>query len=55
MVDVELVEVMGMGEMPLPVSDVGNVDIMPQSAMQQLKKYNNIGQPKQQNMSQGNN
>ena len=54
MVDVELVEVVGKGEVPLPVSDVANGDIMPQNAMQQPKKYNNIGQPRQQNMSQGN-
>ena len=54
MVDVELVKVVGKGEMPLPVSDVANEDIMPQNAMQQPKKYNNIGQPRPQNMSQGN-
>ena len=45
MVDVELVEPVGKGEIRLPVSDVGSVDIMPQNVMQQLKKYNNIGQP----------
>ena len=54
MVDMELAEVVGKGEMPLLVSDVANEDIMPQNAMQQPKKYNNIGQPRQQNMSQGN-
>ena len=54
MVDVELVEVVGKGEMPLPVPDVANEDIMPQNSMQQPKKYNNIGQPRPQNMSQGN-
>ena len=54
MVDVELVEVVGKGEMPLPVSDVANDDIMPQNAMQQPKKYNNIGPPRPQNKSQVN-
>ena len=57
MVDVELVEAVGKGEIRLPVSDAGSVDIMPRNAMQQLKKYNNIGQhhSKQRNTSQGNN
>ena len=45
MVDTELVEVVGKEEMPLPVSDVANGDIMPQNAMQQLKNYKISGNP----------
>ena len=57
MVDVELVEVVGRGEIQLPVSDVGNVAIMHQNVMQPVKKYNNIVQAnhKQQNTIQANN